>query len=152
MSNPSASTSTGGTAADVASQILANNVIAGSDGPVLQTHQKKVAVFHGQTDKDSMNVLTTCQRTDAMKTAFGWSEEANFCNAMAALLGNAVIIETSWKVLDANGYRPTWTYLKKALLAHWGEVKDSRSYIVAMFSIRPQTNDMDNLDCSPATS
>ena len=32
------------------------------------------------------------------------------------------------------------------MLAHWGDVKDSRSYINAMFSIRPGSNNLDNLD------
>ena len=32
------------------------------------------------------------------------------------------------------------------MLNHWGDVKDSRSYIDAMFSLRPRTNDLESLD------
>ena len=81
-----------------------------------------------------------------MNTSLGWSDQATFFNATAALFGNAQRIMDSWAVLDAHDYRTTWTYLRKAMLAHWGNVKDSLSYFDAIFSIRPRTNGMDNLD------
>ena len=93
-----------------------------------------------------MSVLTWCTRMDAMRTAFGWSDEATFCNATAALFSNAARILTSWKVLYPTEYRETWTYLRKAMLNHWGDIKDSRSFIDAMFSLRPRTNDMESLN------
>ena len=151
MSNLTASTSNshGAAAAATAATAAAHQilpVIAGANGPVLQIDHKKVTFSHGEKDKDSMNVLTWCTRMDAMRTAFGWSDEATFCNTTAALFGNAARIATSWKVLDSTDYRETWAYLRKAMLNHWGDVKDSRSYIDAMFSLRPRTNDMNNLD------
>ena len=118
--------------------------IQGAHGPVMQMDQKKVAIFYGELDKDSMKVQIWCDRMDAMKTAFAWSDEATFCNATAALFGNAARIVTGWKVVDKTDYRTTRTYLKK--VKHWGDVKDSRSYIDALFSLRPRTNDLDSLD------
>ena len=56
MSNPAVLTRNRHAAAQ-AQQILANNVIAGANGPVLWMDQKKVAVFNGEKDKDSMTVL-----------------------------------------------------------------------------------------------
>ena len=32
------------------------------------------------------------------------------------------------------------------MLAHWGDVKDSRSFIDTLFSIKPRNSDLDNLD------
>lgn len=91
MSNPAVSTSNGYAAVQV-QQVVANNVIAGTIGPVQQVNQKKVPVFHGETGKDSMTVLARCQCMDVTRTS-------------------------------------------------WGDVKDSRSYIDTLFSIRPQTSD-----------
>ena len=48
---------------------------------------------------------------DAMKTSLGWSEEATFCNATAALFGNVPKVMDSWAILYAADYRTTWTYL-----------------------------------------
>ena len=62
---------------------------------------------------------------DAMRTSLGWSDKTTFCNATVALFGNTQRIVDSWAVLDATDYRTTWTYLRKAMLAHWGDVKDS---------------------------
>ena len=145
MSNPTASTSNGNAASTAAAaQIMP--VVANPANPVIQIDQKKVAVFYGETDKDSLTVLNWCKRMDGLKTAFNWSDEATFCNATAALFGNAARIVTSWKVLDPVDYRETWTYLRKAMLNHWGEVKDSRSFIDALFALRPRLNDLDSLD------
>ena len=85
-----------------------------------------------------MKTLTWCTRNGAMKTAFGRSEEATFCNATAALFGNAARIVTSWKVLDSTDYRPTWTYLKKAMLNHWGR---QRFPILHRRHVQPQAED-----------
>ena len=116
----------------------------GAANPVIQIDQKKVAVFYGEKDKDSLTVLARCKRMDGLKTAFNWSDEATFCNATAALFGKAARIVTSWKVLDPVDYRETWTYLRKAMLNHWGDVKDSRSFIDAMFALKPRVHDLDS--------
>ena len=154
MSNPTASTSNGNpanaAAAAAAHQIMP--VAVNPANPVIQIDQKKVPVFYGEKDKDSLTVLNWCRRIDGLKTAFAWSDAATFCNATAALFGNAARIVTSWKVLDPVDYRETWTYLRKAMLNHWGDVKDSRSFIDALFALRPRTNDLDSLDSSSATS
>ena len=84
---------------------------ARTNGPVLQINHKKVPVFHGKKDKDSMTVLAWCHCMDPMKTSLGWSDEATFCNAIAALFGNAQRIMYSWAILYATNYRTTWTYL-----------------------------------------
>ena len=151
MSNPTASTSNGNAAnaaaaaaAAAAAQIMP--VAVNPANPVIQIDQKKVPVFYGEIDKDSLTVLNWCRRIDGLKTAFAWSDAATFCNATAALFGNAARIVTSWKVLDPVDYRETWTYLRKAMLNHWGDVKDSRSFIDALFALRPRTNDLDSLD------
>ena len=155
MSNPTASTSNGNAANNAANNAAAAAaaaahqimpVAANPANPVIQIDQKKVAVFYGEKDKDSLTVLNWCRRMDGLKTAFNWSDEATFCNATAALFGNAARIVTSWKVLDPVAYKETWTYLRKAMLNHWGDVKDSRSFIDALFALRPRTNDLDSLD------
>ena len=105
MSNPTASTSNGNAAnaaAAAAHQIMP--VAANPANPVIQIDQKKVPVFYGEKDKDSLTVLNWCRRMDGLKTAFNWSDEATFCNATAALFGNAARIVTSWKVLDPVDY------------------------------------------------
>ena len=120
MSNPTASTSNGN-AANAAAAAAAHQIMplaANPANPVIQIDQKKVAVFYGEKDKDSLTVLNWCRRMDGLKTAFNWSDEATFCNATAALFGNAARIVTSWKVLDPVDYRETWTYLRKAMLNH----------------------------------
>ena len=53
----------------------------------MQIDQKKVPVFHGEKDKDTITVLAWCHRIDGMKDALGWSDGATYANAMAALFG-----------------------------------------------------------------
>ena len=55
MSNPALSTNHRHAAAQAAQQILANNIVDGDNGPVLQIDQKQV--FYGKKDKDSRNIL-----------------------------------------------------------------------------------------------
>jgi hypothetical protein len=112
--------------------------------------QKKVPVFHGEPQKDTLSILAWCSRIDAMKAAFDWTEEQTFCNASAALFGNAQRTIDNWATLDPENHQRTWVYLKKAMTRHYGEMKDSRSFIDALFSLRPRTDDMDNLDAFTA--
>ena len=67
MSNPTASTSNGNAAhaaaaaaaAAAAHQIMP--VAVNPANPVIQIDQKKVPVFYGEKDKDSLTVLNWCQ-------------------------------------------------------------------------------------------
>lgn len=90
-----------------------------------------------------MTVIAWCARMEALKTSLGWSEEATFCNATAALFGNVQKVMDSWAILHAE-YAKTWAYLKTAMIKHYCIMQDSRSYIEAMFNIRPRTSNTDN--------
>ena len=70
---------------------MANNAaqILTQHGLVRQIDQKKVPVFHGEKDKDTLTMIAWCARMDTMKTSLNWSNEATFCNMTAALFGNA---------------------------------------------------------------
>ena len=61
MSNPTASTSNGNVANAAAAAAAAAHqimpVAANPANPVIQIDQKKVAVFYGEKDKDSLTVL-----------------------------------------------------------------------------------------------
>ena len=92
-----------------------------------------------------MTVIAWCARMEALKTSLGWSEEATFCNATAALFGNVPKVMDSWAILHAE-YAKTWAYLKTAMIKHYCIMQDSRSYIEAMFNIRPRTSNTDNMD------
>ena len=56
-------------------------VAAGAHVPVMLIDQKKVPVFHGEKDKDSLNVIAWCACIKGMKDALGWSDEVTFVNA-----------------------------------------------------------------------
>ena len=73
---------------------------------------------------------------DAIKTSHNWNDEATFCNATSALFVNIQRVVHNWAVLDKDNYAKTWTYLKKNIMKSWGDIKDSRSFIITLFSIR----------------
>lgn len=52
----------------------------------------------------------------------------------------------NWAIPDKNDCGKTWTYFKKAKIKHWGDIKDSRSYINSLFCICQPTSNLDNLD------
>lgn len=108
-------------------------VAAGPHGPVMQIYQKKVPVFQGKKDKDTLTILGWCNCIDGLKDALGWSDEATYANASAALFGNAQRTAKNWAILYKAAHRKTGTYLKKKVLAHYSNVQDSRSFINAMF-------------------
>ena len=115
-------------------------VVAGAHGPVMQLDQKEILVFHGEKDKDTITVIAWCHRIDGMKDALGWSDAATYANAMAALFECAQRTADNWIVLYPADLAKTWTYLKKKMLSHYGNMIDSRSFIDAMFSIRPRVD------------
>ena len=139
MNNPAASTSNGIAAAaqQQQQQILANNAadqIIAAHGPFLQIEQKKVLVFRGEKDNVTVMVIAWCAHMEAMKTSLGWSQDATFCNATAALFGNSQRVVNSWAILLAK-YEKTWTYLKKAMIKQNGNMQDSPFYICALLNI-----------------
>ena len=81
-----------------------------------------------------------------MKDALGWSDEATYANASAALFRNAQRTAKNWAILYKAAHRKTGTYLKKKVLAHYSNVQDSRSFINAMFGIRQRMDTFKNLD------
>lgn len=155
MSNRCASTSNGGAAAIAASaqqQILANNAaqIIAAHGQVLQIDHKKVQVFLGEKVKDYMMVIPWCACMNTMKTSLGCSNKGTFCNTTGALIINAQQVVNNLAILDKDDYGKTWTCLKKAINKHWGDMKDSRSYIDDLVRVGQRTNNFNNLD--PFTS
>ena len=128
---PSGSAQTSNIVAQLLSQI----------GPVMQIDQM-VPAFYGEKDKDALTVVGWCIRIDAMKTSLSWNDEQTFYNATLGLLGIAQRVVAYWDILDKTNYARTWTYLKKAMIEHWG----ARSYMDAVFSIRKMTDPFDDLD------
>ena len=61
-------------------------------------------------------------------------------------LFNILRVINNWAILNQDGHQNTWTYLKKAMIRHCGHMKDSRSYIGALFGIRLRTSNFDSLD------
>ena len=121
-------------------------MVAGAHGPVMQIDQKKVPVYHGEKDKDTISIIAWCQRTEFMKDALGGTDEATYANAIAALFGCAQRTADDWTILYLDEHRKTWSYLKKKMLSHYSNMIDSRSFIDAMFSIRPRVDNHCNLD------
>ena len=78
--------------------------------------------------KITVMVIAWCAHMEAMKTSLGWSEDATFCNATAALFGNSQRVADSWAILQAK-YEKRWIYLKKAMITHYGNMQDSRFHI-----------------------
>ena len=101
----------------------------------MQIDQKKVPVFHAEADKDSLTVVNWFARIDGMRDAMGWSYKATYANASAALFGVAQRTATNWAIIYKMEHRKTWTYLKKKMLSHFGNMQSSRSFIDAMFGI-----------------
>ena len=75
-----------------------------------------------------------------MKDALGWPDAATYANATAALLGCAQRIAADWIVQYPTEHHKTWTYLRKKMLSHYGNMIDSRSFIDAMFTIQPRVD------------
>ena len=76
-----------------------------------------------------------------MKDALGWADEVTFCKASAALFRKAQRMADNWAVL----YK-MWTYLKKKMISHYGNMQDSRSFIDAMFGVKQRTDNFANMD------
>ena len=121
-------------------------IAAAAQNPVLQIDQKKVPVFCAELDKDSLTVIHWCARIDGMKETLGWSDEATYANASAALFGITQRTAANWAILYKDNHRKTWTYLKKKMLSHFGNISGSRAFMDSMFSIRQRTNTYENLD------
>jgi hypothetical protein len=81
-----------------------------------------------------------------MKTAFAWTEQATYENARAALFGYAsTVMLTHCKKSVNNDFTNTWTWLKKKMLAIFGNVNDIRSMIDILQGIKPKTNIHENM-------
>ena len=72
--------------------------------------------------------------------------ETTYANTSAALFGVAQRTTTNWAILYKDEHRKTWTYLRKKMITHFGNMQSSRSFIDAMFGIRQRTDTFDNLD------
>ena len=118
-------------------------VAAAAQNPVMQIDQKKVPVFHAEADKDLMTVVNWCACIDGMRDAMGWSDEATYANASAALFGSAQRTATNWAIIYKAEHSKTWTYLKKKMLFHFGNMQ---TFIDAMFGIRQRMDTFDNQD------
>ena len=104
-------------------------------------------MFHAEPDKDSLTVIHWCARIDGMRDAImGWTDEVTYANASAALFGIAQRTAANWAILYKEDHRKTWTYLKKKMLSHGGNVSGSRAFIDSMFSIRQRADTFENLD------
>ena len=121
-------------------------VAAVAQNPVMQIDQKKVPVFHAEADKDSLTVFNWCDRIDGMKDGMDWSDEATYANASAALFWVAQRTATNWAILYKAEHGKTWTYLKKKMTSHFGNMQSSRSFIDAMCGTIQRTDTFDNLD------
>ena len=121
-------------------------VAAAAQNPMMQIDQKKVPVFHGEPDKDSLTIVHWCARIDGLKDAHNLSDEVTFANASAALFGIASRTAANWAIIYKADHRKTWTYLKKKMLSHFGNITGSRAFIDAMFGIQQRTDTFVNLD------
>lgn len=136
MSRPATPSTSNGNATGAA----ALAPVVAPQGPVMQINHKKVPIFHGEKDKDTLTVIGWCNRIDAMKTSLGWSDKATYWDATPALFGNPQRIADNWAVLYKAEHRKTRAYLKKAIIKHWGNMQDSRSFIdPCSASVRVQT-------------
>ena len=111
------------------------SVAAAAQNPVMQIDQTKIPVFHSNKDKDSLTIFNWCDRVDRMKDALDWNDET-FPNASAALFGVAQRTASNWAILYKAEHPKIWTYLKKKMISHFGNMQSSRSFIDAMFGIR----------------
>jgi hypothetical protein len=81
-----------------------------------------------------------------MKTAFTWTEQATYENVWAALFGYAAtVMLTQCKKSVHDDFVNTWTWLKKRMLAIFGNTDDSRAMIDILQSIKPKTNIHENM-------
>ena len=110
-------------------------VAAAAQNWVMQIDQRQVPVFHAEKDKDYLTVFNFCDRIDGMKDALDWSDKTTFDNAPAALFGVAQRTASNLVILYKADHRKTWTYLKKKMISHFGNMQSSRSFIDAMFGI-----------------
>jgi hypothetical protein len=110
-------------------------------GQIIQIDQKKVPVFHGEPGKDGIDIREWIRRIDSMKTAFAWMEQATYENARAALFGYAAMVMlTQCKKSVNHDFVNTWTWLKKRMLAIFGNVDDYRAMIDILQGIKPKAN------------
>jgi hypothetical protein len=115
-------------------------------GQIIQIDQKKVPVFHGEPGKDGIDIREWIRCIDSMKTAFAWTEQATYENARAALFGYAsTVMLTQCKKTVREDFDTTWTWLKKRMLAIFGNVNDSRAMIDILQGIKPRTNIHENM-------
>jgi len=113
--------------------------LAAQGGPILQFDQKKVPVFHGEADKDTLKVREWCERVDSMKATMGWTEAQTFHNAKQAMFGLAARQVTRWMSIWKDKEQ-TWAWLKKMVLKEWEDTTQTRKFIDALFSLRQRTN------------
>jgi hypothetical protein len=138
--NPTPGGSGGAAAANIAPLALP------PAGQIIQIDQKKVPVFHGEPGKDGIDIREWIRRIDSMKTAFAWTEQATYENARAALFGYAAtVMLTQCKRSVREDFDSTWTWLKKRMLAIFGNVNDSRAMIDILQGIKPRTNLHENM-------
>ena len=143
--NPYANPTPGGSGGAAAAQILAP-VNVGQGGPIIQIDQKKVPIFHGEPGKDGIEVREWTRRIDSMKAAFNWTEQATYENARAALFGYAAdVMLTKSKKSISDDFTNTWTWMKKKMLAIFGNVNDLRAMIDILQSFQPKHNINENM-------
>ena len=121
-------------------------VAANAQNPVMQINQRKVPVFRAEKDKDTLTAFDWCKHIDGMQDALDWTDETTSANVSAALYRVALRTTSNWAILYKEEHPKTWTYLKKKMITHFGNMPSSRSFIDAMFGIRQGTDKFDNLD------
>ena len=121
-------------------------VAATAQNPVMQIHQRKVPLFHAKKDKDSLTIFDWCDLIDGMKDASDWSDVTTFASVSATLFGVNPKDRFQLGYPLKTEHCKTWTYLKKKMISHFGNMQSSRSFIDAMFGIRQRTDTFDNLD------
>ena len=112
--------------------------------PIVQIDHNKTPCFYGDLKLDSITALEWAARIDQMKVTHDWTEAQAFANAKNALFG----IPARWAVnlkQTRDGYVETWEYLRKEFLAQYGPAKNARSYIDALFQLKPRHNTMSDL-------
>jgi hypothetical protein len=136
--NPYANPAPGGSGGAAAAHILAP-VNPGQAGPIIQIDEKKVPIFHGEPGRDGIEVREWTRRIDSMKAAFNWTDQATYENARAALFGCAAdIMLTKSKKPISDDFETTWTWMKKKMLAIFGNVNDLRAMIDILLSFQPK--------------
>ena len=126
--NPSSGSSTGSSAS----------------APIIQFDHKKTPCFYGNS-KDTLTPVEWVARIDQMKTTQDWTDEQTFANAKGALFDVPAKWASFLKQSTAD-YAENWTFLKKAFLKRYGPSRDDRSYIDALFLLKPRTDFKEDLD------